>query len=154
MGVSTHDMDATIRFYDGVLGFPRVGDDRIRIKEGGVLRQVSFDVGGGQYMVFMESKGVRGIPGDYDTGINRALGVPGGMYHFALRVLTLDGLESRRQELQRHGIEVSPIIDLETAKSIFFLDPNGIQLELCCHTRAFDESDLRRESEASIALPD
>ena len=153
VGVSTHDMEATIRFYSKILGFPRVGEDRIRVKEGGSLRQVSFDVGEGQYMVFMESKGVHGIPADYDTGINGALGVPRGMYHFALRVPSLDALVSSAQELERCGIEVSPIIDLETAKSVFFLDPNGIQLELCYQTRPFNECDLHRESEASIAIP-
>lgn len=154
IGVSTHDMDATIRFYDELLGFPRVGDERIRIKEGGVLRQVSFEVGDGQYLVFMEAKGIASIPSDYDTGINGSLGVPSGMYHFALRVLSLDDLNLRHKELESRGIEVSSIIDLGYAKSIFLRDPNGIQLELCCQVRAFNESDLHQESEASIALPD
>lgn len=154
VGVSTLDMDQTIGFYEDVLGFRRVVEERTRVKEGGTLRQVYFDVGGGQYMVFMEPKGVPGIPADYDTGINRALGVPGGMYHFAFNVPTLDQLEALRDKLERHGVDVSPIIDLETAKSVFFSDPNDIQMELCCHTRSFDESDLHRETEASVALSD
>jgi len=153
VGVSTHDMDATIEFYEGVLGFRRVVEERTTIREGGTLRQVYFDVGKGQFIVFMEAKGVAGIPGDYDTGINSALGVPLGMYHFALRVPTLDALEARRRALMERGVKVSDIIDLGSAKSVFLSDPNGIQLELCCHVREFDESDLRRTSEASVAVP-
>lgn len=152
IGVSTLDMPATIKFYEEVLGIPRVADNKTRITEGGVLRQVYFEVGDGQYVVFMEPRNIRGIPAEYDTGINTALGLPGGMYHFALKVLSLEGLEARRREIESHGVEVSSIIDLGHAKSIFLFDPNNIQLELCCDVRNFDESDLYQESEASIAL--
>src|SRR5262245_21440984 len=109
VGVSTHDMDATIQFYEGVLGFPQVVEDLTRIKSGGTLRMVYFDVGDGQFMVFMEPKHVPDIPEDYDTGINGALGVPRGMYHFAFEVPSLADLESRRRSLERQEIEVSAI---------------------------------------------
>ena len=62
--------------------------------------------------------------------------------------------EARRKHLEDRGVDVSTIIDLDSAKSIFFADPNDIQLEFCCHVRPFDESDLRRASEASVALPE
>ncbi|WP_218508288.1 VOC family protein [Variovorax sp. dw_308] len=151
VGLSTHDMEATIRFYSRTLRFACKADEKIHIREGGTMRQVSFDVGDGQYLVFMEAKGVRGIPDNYDTGINGALGVPAGMYHVALRVSTLDALEQRRSELVNLGVDTSSVIDLGHARSIFFHDPNGIQLEISCPVRAFDETDLGRESEASIA---
>ena len=151
VGVSTHQMDATIRFYETVLGFPQVVDNLTRVTSGGTLRQVYFDVGDGQFIVFMEPKNVPGITADYDTGINGALGVPRGMYHFALKVASIDDLDLRRRSLESHGIEVSAIIDLGTAQSVFFCDPNGIQLEFCCQTRPFDESDLHQVSEASVA---
>lgn len=151
VGVSTHEMDATIRFYEGVLGFPHVVEDLTRVTTGGTLRMVYFDVGDGQSIVFMEPKNVSGIPEDYDTGINGALGVPRGMYHFAFKVPSLAELESRRSSLESQGIEVSAIIDLGHAKAIFFFDPNGIQLEFCCQVRPFNESDLHQQSEVTIA---
>jgi len=154
VGVSTHDMDATIRFYEDVLGFPRVVEETMRVKEGGTLRQAFFDVGGDQYIVFMEPRGIPGIGDEYDTGINAALGTPGGMYHFALKSTSLDDLAARREALASRGIDVSDIIDLGFAKSIFFADPNGIQFEFSCQIRPFDESDLGQESAASISLPD
>jgi catechol 2,3-dioxygenase-like lactoylglutathione lyase family enzyme len=152
VGVSTHDMEGTIRFYEEILGCRRIAEDRIRILEGGTLRHVFFDVGDGQAIAFIEANGVPGIPADYDAGINRGLGVPHGMYHFALRVPSLDQLEMRRTELAARGVAVSPIIDLGAAKSVFFRDPNGIQLELCCQTRAFTDQDLHGETEASVAM--
>lgn len=152
VGVSTHDMAATIAFYEGLLGYPRVVDEKTSIREGGMLRQVYFGLGAGQFIVFMEAKGVAGISEGYDTGINGALGTPGGMYHFAFRVETLDRLETIRRRLAEAGTDVSAIVDLEAAKSIFLSDPNGLQIELCWHFREFDEADLRRESEASLAI--
>ena len=154
VGVSTLDMDRTIGFYEEVLGIPRVAEHKTRIREGGVLRQVYFEVGEGQFIVFMEPRDISGIPAEYDTGINGALGLPGGMYHFALKVLSLEDLEAQRRKIESHGVEVSTVIDLGHAKSIFLTDPNNIQLELCCDVRSFNESDLHLESEASIALPD
>jgi catechol 2,3-dioxygenase-like lactoylglutathione lyase family enzyme len=151
VGVSTHHMDATIQFYENVLGFPRIVEDLTHVNSGGTLRQVYFDVGDGQFIVFIEPKNVPGISDDYDTGINGALGVPRGMYHFALKVPSIDDLESRLRNLKSHGIDVTTIIDLGHAKSVFFFDPNGIQLEFCCQIRPFNESDLHRVSEASIA---
>lgn len=154
VGVSTHDMDATIAFYEGLLGYPRVVDEKTSIREGGMLRQVYFELGAGQFIVFMEAKGVASIAENYDTGINGALGTPGGMYHFAFKVETLAALEQIRARLAEAGTDVSGIIDLEAAKSIFLSDPNGLQIELCWHFRAFDEADLRRETDASLAVGD
>jgi catechol 2,3-dioxygenase-like lactoylglutathione lyase family enzyme len=151
VGVSTHQMDATIRFYTEVLGFPPVVEDVTSVSSGGSIRMVYFDVGDEQFMVFMESKNVPGIPADYDTSINGALGLPRGMYHFSFKVPTLEDLESRRQSLASQGIDVSATIDLGYAKAIFFFDPNGIQLEFCCQTRPFQEADLHRQSQVTVA---
>jgi glyoxylase I family protein len=151
VGVSTHQMDATIHFYESVLGFPRVVEDLTTVTAGGRLRMVYFDVGDGQFMVFMEPKNVPGIPADYDTSINGALGVPRGMYHFSFKAPSLTDLESRRSSLECQGIEVSATIDLGYAKAIFFFDPNGIQLEFCCQIRPFNDADLHQRSQVGVA---
>src|SRR5262245_26186451 len=138
-GVSTHDMDATIEFYENTLGFPRVVQSVTDIEGGGRFREAYFDVGRGAFLVFMEAKGVPGIPPDFDTSINGALGVPRGMYHIALKVSTMEELEAWRARLAARGIDVSATIDLDHARSIFLFDPNGIQLEFCCQVRPFTE---------------
>jgi catechol 2,3-dioxygenase-like lactoylglutathione lyase family enzyme len=151
VGVSTHDMEATIDFYANVLGCHRVADERMEIGAGGVIRQVSIDVGGGQYIVFMEAKGVEGISDSYDTSINGALGVPSGMYHYALRLASLDELMVKATAIANHGISVSEITDLGNAKAIFLQDPNGLQLELAVKVRDFDDSDIGRVTKAEVA---
>jgi len=144
-------MEATIAFYCDVLGCRRVADERIKISRGGVIRQVSIDVGQGQYIVFMEPKGVYGITEDYDTSINRALGVPPGMYHYALRIASMDELIAKAEAIASHGIAVSEVTDLGNAKAVFLQDPNGLQLELAVKLRDFDESDIGRVTRAEVA---
>jgi|SRR6266446_3847845 len=76
IGLSTLDLDVTWVFYEGVLGFKPVVADTIKIKEGGHLRHVFFDVGHDQLIAFLEPNGIVGVLADYDAGINRGLGVP------------------------------------------------------------------------------
>jgi catechol 2,3-dioxygenase-like lactoylglutathione lyase family enzyme len=151
VGLATHDMDATIAFYQGVMGFRRVAEQRTRVKEGGTVRLTYFDAGGEQFIVFMESRGVDGIPNDFDTGINRALGVPLGMYHFAFKAGSDVELDERRQALERAGVEVSATVDHGYARSIFFRDPNDLQVEFCYQVRPFQESDLHQEPVVRVA---
>ena len=129
IGLSTHDMDATIEFYEGSLGFKCVGENRISVEEGGYLRQVLFDVGAGQFVAFMESHDVPDVASDYDAGINGALGVPNMFYHFAFNVETPEMLGAKRSELIAKGVSVSDFVRHGPAKSFYVKDPNQIQLE-------------------------
>jgi catechol 2,3-dioxygenase-like lactoylglutathione lyase family enzyme len=151
IGVSTHDMEATLNFYCEVLGCPRLGDEVFEVGEGGSVRQVSIGVGHGQYIVFMQAKGISSISEDYDTSINGALGVPAGMYHYALRVSSPEALEAVAETLAERGVEASEITDLGIIKSVFFRDPNGLQLELSATLRDFNESDIGRVTKAEVA---
>lgn len=152
IGMSTHDMDATIAFYTRILGFARVADQVTLIREGGQIRQVYFDLGRDEYLVFMEARDIASIPQDYPTGINSALGTPAGMYHLAFKVDTLEALQAKRSELLRAGVDVSDCIDLGHAQSIFLADPNDLQIEFCWHSRPFRPEDLDRKETASIAV--
>ncbi len=152
IGLGTHDMTATIAFYEGVLGFRVVAEQRTRVSAGGTVRLTYFDAGGEQFIVFMEARGVDGITENFDTGINRTLGVPLGLYPFAFKAGSLEDLDARRQALERSGIEVSETIDHGYAKSIFFRDPNDLQLEFCWQVRPFQTSDLYQEPEVSVAI--
>src|SRR5688572_16162358 len=109
VGLSTLDIERTRAFYEDILGFKAVRCDIMRIKEGGQIRHVFFDTGGGQLLAFMEPRGVPGIPAEYDAGINRGLGVPDAFYHFAFEVESVAALEAKRAELIGKGVRVSPI---------------------------------------------
>ena len=142
IGLSTLDLDKTLDFYVDILGFKVVRGDIIKVTEGGRIRHAFIDTGCGSMLAFMEPKDVAGIPDDYDAGINRGLGVPDGFYHFAFEAGNETDLEKKRMELAEKGVRVTDIVDHEGwCKSIYFKDPNGIQLEYCCLTRELTEDD-------------
>ena len=152
VGLSTLNMDATRDFYENVLGFKAVRCDILKVKEGGQIRHVFFDTGRDQYLAFMEPQNVPTID-EYDAGINNALGVPGGFYHFAFEAGSLENLETKREELLAKGVEVTVVVDHEWAKSIYFKDPNGISLEFCHFTREVGtgyDTDMQVRAEISI----
>jgi catechol 2,3-dioxygenase-like lactoylglutathione lyase family enzyme len=152
VGLSTLDLDETRAFYEEVLGFPAVRCDVMRVKEGGEIRHIFFDTGGGQLIAFMEPRGVRGIPAEYDAGINRGLGVPEAFYHFAFEVDSAEALDAKRAELIGKGVRVTPVVDHEWMKSIYFKDPNGLLLEYACWTRTLGADDARMQERFTVSL--
>jgi catechol 2,3-dioxygenase-like lactoylglutathione lyase family enzyme len=152
IGLSTLDLDKTRDFYENILGFKPVRCDTIKVKEGGHIRHIFFDTGRDQLIAFMEARGVPGVPAEYDAGINRGLGVPSAFYHFAFEAGTEAGLEQKRNELLAKGVAVSEVVDHDWAKSIYFKDPNGMQMEYCCLTRNFNDNDavMQARFEASV----
>jgi len=153
IGLSTLDMDKTRDFYENVLGFKAVRCDIIKIKEGGHVRHIFFDTGKDQLLAFMEANDVPGIPGEYDAGINKGLGVPGAFYHFAFEAGSMAGLTAKREELIGKGLMVTDVVDHEWAQSIYFMDPNGISLEYCFLTRDVGtEDDVTMQQRAEISI--
>jgi catechol 2,3-dioxygenase-like lactoylglutathione lyase family enzyme len=151
IGLSTLDLDRTRDFYERVLGFKAVRCDIIKVKEGGQIRHIFFDTGRDQLIAFMEARGVPGVPAEYDAGITRGLGVPSVFYHFAFEAGSEAGLEEKRNELIAKGIEVTEVVDHDWAKSIYFKDPNGIQLEYCIFTRNLNDNDARLQDRFEIS---
>ena len=49
-------------------------------------------------------------------------------------------------------VEVTDVVDHDWAKSIYFKDPNGIQLEFCCYTRNLNADDARMQHRAEISV--
>ena len=152
IGLSTLDLDRTRDFYENVLGFPAVRCDTIKVTEGGVIRHIFFDTGRDQLIAFMEARGVPGVPAQYDAGITRGLGVPSAFYHFAFEAGSEAGLEAKRQDLLARGVDVTDVVDHDWAKSIYFKDPNGIQLEFCCFTRPLDADDARMQDRFEMSV--
>ena len=145
IGLATTNMERTQEFYEQVLEFPAVRCDTYNVIEGGDLRHIFFDTGGGELISFIESRGVDGIPADYDTGVTDALGVPGMFYHFAFEAGSEAELEAKRRELHGKGVAVTEIVDHEWCKSFYFDDPNGVKLEYCCYTRPFNSDDAQMQ---------
>jgi len=140
--LGTRDMEATRAFYEGLLGFPLVRADLVEIGDKGRLKHYFFDVGDGQLMGFMSGEDVNGYPKDFDAGINRGLGLAPGVYHFAFDADSEADLERIKQHLEGHDVKVRGPVDHEGwSKSIYFRDPNGLQLEVCHLARSFVADD-------------
>jgi catechol 2,3-dioxygenase-like lactoylglutathione lyase family enzyme len=134
-------MDGTIAFYRDVLGFAVVRYDRVTITEGGIVRHLFMDIGAGQTISFVGPENVPNIPA-WDTGIAAGLGVPRSFYHFAFHCESLDELIERQVDLLAKRVDVSPILDHDWCKSIYFIDPvNHLSLEFSTYSREFNEDD-------------
>jgi len=132
IGLMTHDIDKTIDFYQNVLGFEPMAY-YLRDLQPGHVRQVFFDLGNGQSLEFLQAHNVDAIPKNVDVGINDGLGIGRqlgvGLIHFAFNVDTMDELAARKADLEEAGYEVLGPLDLDWMHSIYFTDPNGVQLE-------------------------
>ncbi len=122
LALITTDMDATVRFYHGVLGAPLVAT----IGTPG-FRHYFFDFGPQQTVAFFEYSGV-----ELDTFAKPA-GVPDPRAtqfdHLSFNLPDEHALESLQRRLKEHGCEVTDIVDHQVMRSIYFTDPNGIALE-------------------------
>jgi catechol 2,3-dioxygenase-like lactoylglutathione lyase family enzyme len=141
--LATKNMAATRDFYARILGFPVVRSDIVALEAGGHAEHVFFDCGDGQMIAFASAEHAPGFfPPDFDTGINQGLGLSGKTYHFAFEAGSLEHLATLKADLERNGVAVRGIEDHEGwCRSIYFTDPNGLQLEYCCLSRALTEDD-------------
>lgn len=164
LALVSSDMARTVEFYEGVLGFPLV----MTIDMGGGYGQhFFFDIGGGAKIAFFYLPGsppaAPGIAspavlpgrGDFRTAI-------GSMNHVAIDV-SPDDIDEYRERLIAAGIDCSPIMNHDHSprgysedvhdgvfvRSIYFFDPDGINLEFAAWTRALRPSDVSRPALAS-----
>ena len=60
--------------------------------------------------------------------------------------------KAKRHELLGKGVEMTNIVDHQWAKSIYFKDPNGLQLEYCCLVREFTDNDSKMQPRFEIPV--
>jgi catechol 2,3-dioxygenase-like lactoylglutathione lyase family enzyme len=120
----TSDMDRTIRFYeeafDGVVTFEMAKtDDHPWMK--------IVDLGGGAALNVFE------VAAEDLIGERRTQGKRGAVDHFGLAVDSLATLETMPARLAGAGAqEVGELQQLGDLWSLFFRDPDGMELEVCC----------------------
>jgi catechol 2,3-dioxygenase-like lactoylglutathione lyase family enzyme len=89
-------------------------------------RMSILDLGGGAALNVFE------VPADEIVGDRRRLGGRGAIDHFAVAVDSLATLESVRDRLSGLGADIGEIQQLGSEWSLFFRDPDGMELEVCC----------------------
>jgi catechol 2,3-dioxygenase-like lactoylglutathione lyase family enzyme len=120
----TADMDRTVEFYRNA--FQAEVTFEMDAK-GDHPRMTILDLGGGGALNVFE------VPADEIIGDRRKQGGRGAIDHYALAVASLAVLESVRDRLESSGAEIGEIQRLGDEWSLFFRDPDGMELEVCAH---------------------
>ena len=89
-------------------------------------RMIILDVGGGAALNIFE------VAAGEIIGERTRQGGRGAIDHYALAVDSLGALETTRDRLVAAGAEVGEIQRLGPEWSLFFRDPDGMELEVCC----------------------
>lgn len=120
------DAEETRRFYQDVLGLP-LKASLVFEEEPGTGRPLPymhlfFQLGDGNYVAFFD------VPGGVKP---EKFKMKWGMdLHFAMEVATLDDVMAFKARLDAHGIPAFGPIDHHFVHSIYFYDPNGINVEI------------------------
>ena len=114
IGINTHDMEATLQFYCGVMGMRLA---RTALTPDG-RRHYNVEIGGGNAFAIFD--GAKPTPE----------GVPQHVNHLALVVATPQEFDEAYDRLQKHGVKVTDIIERSYGKTFYFHDPNGIRLQI------------------------
>lgn len=122
LALVTPDMDATVRFYHGVLGARLVAD-----LAGPGFRHYFFEFGAGNTVAFFE----------YRRHPVESFAVPAGIPdvrkaqfdHLSFNLPDENALFDLRERLKAAGCGVTDVVDHGFLRSIYFTDPHGIALE-------------------------
>ncbi|HEV8625809.1 MAG TPA: VOC family protein [Acidimicrobiia bacterium] len=128
LALITSDMDATVRFYHGVLGArlaATVGTPE--------FRHYFFEFGPHCTVAFFEYADLTIEP------FSKPAGVPDPRAtqfdHLALNLPDENALHGLRRRLAEAECEVTDIVEHNSVHSVYFTDPNGIALEASCWVR-------------------
>jgi catechol 2,3-dioxygenase-like lactoylglutathione lyase family enzyme len=129
------DIEATHRFYEELMGFQLVHTEVETFDRGGYFRHTFYDLGDGSCLAFFDVHGVGEREG-WTTEISKGNGLPVWVNHVAFRA-THEQQEAVRARMSAAG--VSPLMDVDHGwcQSLYYLDPNGIMVEMCCDTPGF-----------------
>ena len=119
IAINTHDMEATLQFYCGILGMRLA---RTALTPDG-RRHYNVEIGGGTAFAV------------FDGAKPSSEGVPQRLNHLALVVATAEEFDEAYERLQNHGVEVTGIIERSYGKTFYFHDPNGIRLQIGLQTQ-------------------
>lgn len=108
------DVEATIRFYDGLLGFPLI--EMFENRDYGGSTHFFFDLGGGNCLAYFDLPGL-------DLGEYRE--VLGGHHHMAIS-MDPEQWQAAKERLEAAGVETAHV----DGTSLYFRGPDGERLEL------------------------
>lgn len=120
LALITNDMDATVRFYAGVLGMPLT----ITLRANDV-RHYFFRIGPHATIAFFEFEDAQ----TFQRATMRTESFPVQLDHISVNVGSEEALDDLAARLRAAGSEVTETVDHGVVRSIYFTDNNGIALE-------------------------
>ena len=128
------DAEETRRFYEGLLGLPLAAGlafDEISGTDTALrYMHVFFQLGDGNYLAFFDAPdSAKEDAFKPRSGFNR---------HIAIAAPSLAALQQYKQHLEAHGVACNGPLDHGFVHSIYFFDPNGIQVEITAKTERHD----------------
>ena len=139
-------MDATVRFYVGVLGARLIAT--IGTPD---FRHYFFEIGTGNSVAFFEYQGVAVEPFAKPAGVPHPRAAQ--FDHLSLDLVDEEALLELRDRLKRADCEVTDVVDHGFIHSIYFTDPNGIALEASWWIARPDRSRPSCRSTTSASSP-
>jgi len=121
----TPDLDRLVGFYRAAFGAEVAFEMEPRSDH---PRMIILDLGGGAALNAFE------VPAEEIIGERRRQGGRGAIDHFGLAVDSHDTLVGMRDRLVAAGAEVGEVQRLGDTWSLFFRDPDGMELEVCAPT--------------------
>ena len=122
LALITTDMDATVRFYHGVLGARLVAHLGTPS-----FRHYFFEMGPQNTIAFFEYRQIELTPFAKPAGVPDPRAVQ--FDHVSFNLPDEQALLNLRARLKAAGSEVTDVVDHSFIRSIYFTDPNGIALE-------------------------
>jgi catechol 2,3-dioxygenase-like lactoylglutathione lyase family enzyme len=137
---ATRDVVATTHFYEDLMGFPLVHTE-MQVHDASWMRHIFFDIGEGangdrEAIAFFHFEGVGETP-DWTSDLSDGVGLPVWVNHVAFRATT-EQQQAVRERMDAEGI--APLMDVDHGwcHSVYYVDPNGIMVELCRDTPGFE----------------
>jgi catechol 2,3-dioxygenase-like lactoylglutathione lyase family enzyme len=137
------DMKATHDFYTRVMKMRLTAAIHVPPIPEEDAMHLFYDMGGGNQLAYFWFK-------DAPTGeigqahpLNFAtVNASGSMHHLAFGVDSEDDVLAWREHLKAQNVKVTQMIDHDFCKSIYFQDPDGMQLEISYWVRTLDRRDI------------
>jgi catechol 2,3-dioxygenase-like lactoylglutathione lyase family enzyme len=130
VAIFTPDLDRLVDFYITV--FDAEITLEMEAREGHPRMKI-LDLGGDAALNVAEA------PAEEIIGQRNRMGSRGPIDHFGVAVDSLKTLEATRDRLRELGVEAGDVKRLGTEWSVFFRDPDGMELEVNCKAREGDE---------------
>ena len=137
------DLKATHEFYTGVLGMKLDCAIDVPPFPADQAMHLFYDMGGGNQMAFFWFRDApEPLPEQAHPASVAQVSAHGSMHHVAFQVGSEKELAKFREHIKSQGVKVTPIIDHDFCRSIYFTDPDGAQLEISYWVRALDKRDI------------